>query len=72
MTIHYWAFRPVKDPQPGPPPLHLAWTQRIHPTLLQVVYNLLLSQTKVAQALRVSEATPGTREALELDFYQLH
>ena len=36
------------------------------------MYNLLPSQAKVTQALRVAEATPGTREALELDFYRLH
>ena len=40
--------------------------------LLQVMHNLCLSQAKMAQALWVAEATPGTRETLELDFYRLH
>ena len=37
-------LQPVEDPRPGLPPLHLAQTQRIHPTLLQVVHHLLPSQ----------------------------
>ena len=33
------------------------------------MHNLLLSQAKVAQALQAAEATPGTQETLEFDFY---
>ena len=53
-------------------PLHLAGTPGVRRTLLQVMHDLRLSQAMVAQAIQVTEATPGTQTTLELDFHQLH